>query len=239
MDAPQSITEQAETPQPPEYGEWIDAVLMCDRPTPAPVIFSGDPKEEQAALVRLFGAKMREAREELCNLSQSEAAKRLGYANPSKLSKIEWASDTNSVPLWLIVRAAQLYEVSLDWLFGLSEDFEIGTPRAAQPWLLDAWQKLRERDLASLEHLHREIAAVAEHISTLSSCAAEVADALSRLRERVPDFDEKMPASRLVGRVEQLQCRARAADGALRRFHLGPTNSARPPTPPTTRKEQP
>ena len=42
-------------------------------------------KQEKAAVVRVIGTRMREARE-LCNMSLSEASKRLGYANPSKLS---------------------------------------------------------------------------------------------------------------------------------------------------------
>ncbi|MFZ3017142.1 MAG: helix-turn-helix transcriptional regulator [Gallionella sp.] len=221
MDAPQPIAEQPETPQPPEYVDWIDAVLMCDQPAPAPVIFTDEPKIEQAALVRVIGDRLREARE-MCNWSQSEVARRLGYSNPSKLSKVEGATDTNSVPLWLIVRAARLYEVSVDFLFGLTDDFEGGAPPGAQDWLLDAWQKLRERDLAAFEHLHREIAAVSQHTSELVAGAVEVAAALDRLRSRVPTFDTEMPASALLGRVENLQARARAADGALKRFHLGP-----------------
>lgn len=64
-------------------------------------------KHDQSALVRTIGERLREARE-LNNLSQSEAAKRLGYSNPSKLSKVESATDTNSVPLWLIVGAARV-----------------------------------------------------------------------------------------------------------------------------------
>ena len=47
-------------------------------------------KQEKAAVVRVIGTRMREARE-LCNMSLSEASKRLGYANPSKLSKVELA----------------------------------------------------------------------------------------------------------------------------------------------------
>ena len=78
---------------------------------------AANTRMEQAAAVKTIGARMRQARE-LCNLSQSAAAKRLGYSNSSKLSKVEGATDTNSVPLWLILRAAKVYEVSIDFLFG-------------------------------------------------------------------------------------------------------------------------
>lgn len=231
MDTPQPTDALAETPQPPEYAEWLAVTLMADTPTPPPVIFSGNPKAEQAELVRVIGDRLRESRE-MCNLSQSESAKRMGYANPSKLSKVEGATDTNSVPLWLIVRAAKVYEVSVDFLFGLSDDFENREPPGAQSWLLDAWQKMRERDLAALEQLHREIAAVASHTAELVAGAAEVADALTRLRTRCPEFDD-LPASAVVGRIERLHERACVADGALKRFRLGPqTNHTQP------RKEQ-
>ncbi len=69
-------------------------------PIPATALLAVS-KHDQNKLVRTIGERLRVARE-LNNLSQSEAARRLGYANPSKLSKIEAAADTNSVPLWLI-----------------------------------------------------------------------------------------------------------------------------------------
>lgn len=219
MDAPTPTAEAEETSQRPENGEWLQS-LPWDEPAPTPVIFHSEPKRDQAELVHAIGARMRQARE-LCNLSQSAAAKRLGYQNPSKLSKVELATDTNSVPLWLIARAAKLYEVSLDFLFGFTDDWETGVPRGAQPWMLDAWEKARERDMAALVRLHEEIAAVSQYTSELVADASEVTQALYRLRTRVPAFDEEMPASALVVRIERLQENARAAESALKRFHLG------------------
>ena len=55
---------------------------------------------------------------ELCNLSQVEAARRLGRTRPS-CQKVEAATDTNSGPARLITAAAQVYEVSVDFLFGI------------------------------------------------------------------------------------------------------------------------
>jgi transcriptional regulator with XRE-family HTH domain len=84
----------------------------------------------QTEIVKTFGARMVEARE-LCGYSQKKAAKLLGYRNSSKLAKIEAASDTNSVPLWLIPKAAEVYEVSIDYLFGVSACWQ-REPIAAQ-----------------------------------------------------------------------------------------------------------
>ena len=203
----------------PAHSEWLADVLLAeDCPPPAPVIFGADPKRDQAALVRTIGDRLRESRE-LCNLSQSEAARRFGYANPSKLSKVELATDTNSVPLWLIVRAARVYEVSVDFLFGLSDDWEIGVPRGAQPWLMDAWEKARQRDMAALMRLHEEISAVSMHITALAASAIEVAEGLSTYRARNPLFDEAPASAMLAGRIERHAECARVAEGSLRRFH--------------------
>jgi len=182
-------------------------------------LFDDDPKREQAAAVKTIGARMRQARE-LCNLSQSAAARRLGYANPSKLSKVELATDTNSVPLWLIVRAARVYEVSVDYLFGVADDWETGVCRGVQGWMFDVWEKFRQRDLASLEHLHAEIAAVSTHLTAVAAGAHEVAQALDTLRARNPAFDDMPASGTLAGRLERLQERARAGELALKRFRL-------------------
>lgn len=74
-------------------------------------------KIEQSEIVKVIGTRLREARE-LCNMSQSVAATRFGYANSSKLAKVENATDTNSAPVWLILRASEVYEVSVDYLLG-------------------------------------------------------------------------------------------------------------------------
>lgn len=217
----------AETEAPnPAHSAWLaDVLLVEDCPPPAPVIFPSEPKRDQAALVRTIGGRLREARE-LCNLSQSEAARHFGYANPSKLSKVELATDTNSVPLWLIVRAARVYEVSVDFLFGLSDEWETGVPRGAQPWLMDAWQKARERDMAVLVRLHEEISAVSRQVTALAASAIEVAEGLSTYRARNPLFDEAPASAMLAGRIERHAEHARAAESALRRFHTSLRPSA-------------
>lgn len=204
------------------HSDWLENVLMAeDGPPPAPVLFVGTQKAEQLALVRVIGDRLRQARE-LCNLSQSVAAKRLGYSNSSKLSKVEGATDTNSVPLWLILRAAKVYEVSIDFLFGLTDEWETDVPRGTQEWLLNVWQKLRERDMAALDHLHREVMAVSQHTAALVAGVREAAEGLSTYRARNPGFDETPASATLAGRLERLQADAGDADTALKRFHRNP-----------------
>jgi len=217
---------QTTQPEPAERGwladmEWLsgdDSAETPDAESKA-AIFEAAPKLEQLQIVKTIGARMREARE-LCNISQITAAKRFGYANSSKLAKVEGASDTNSVPLWLIVRAAQMYEVSTDYLLGLTGDFEIGVQRGVTPWLLDRWEAARRRDLALLDRFHRRIEAVSRVIPEMAAGIEETAGAVARFREVNPEFDEMKCGARVEGCVERLQTSAKSARLTLKRLHL-------------------
>ena len=178
---------------------------------------------EQAAAVKTIGARMRQARE-LCNLSQSAAARRLGYSNPSKLSKVEGATNTNSVPLWLIVRASSVYEVSIDFLFGVTDDWELGArmtqERATSAWLFDAWEKARQRDMDVLRKLHNKVEAMEEAIALMLASTDDVGAALARFAELNPVFEDMKAGGRLVGAVERATDAAKNAKAKMTRFRV-------------------
>lgn len=180
-------------------------------------------RKEQSVIVRTIGARFRQARE-LCNLSQSVAAKRLGYKNPSKLSKVELATDTNSVPLWLIVRAAQVYEVSIDFLFGATDDWEVGArmtqERETSAWMYDAWEKMRRRDMAVLKQLHDRVQILSEAVTSMLSMAEEAGMALERFSELNPEFEDMRGGSRLVGAVGRANSAARNARAKMERYRI-------------------
>ena len=190
-----------------------------------PTALMAASKHDQSQLVSRIGQRLREARE-LNRLSQSEAARQLGYSNPSKLSKLESATDTNSVPLWLIHAASRLYCVSTDWLFGLSEDFEPDAPRSAQVWMLDAWQKMRERDMRILDGLHVEVVTVAQTTSDLVDGVRAMGDALSAFRTRNGEFDDMPASALLVGRLARLEAVARDAEAKLLKLRIAPKDAA-------------
>ncbi|WP_238512744.1 helix-turn-helix domain-containing protein [Pandoraea apista] len=180
-------------------------------------------RQEQAAAVKTIGARMRAARE-LCNLSQSAAARRLGYANPSKLSKVELATDTNSVPLWLIVRAARVYEVSVDFLFGATDDWEVGArmtqEREVSAWMFDAWEKARQRDMETLKRLHDRVQTLTDAVAVMLAASEDSSLALARFAELNPEFEEMRAGSRLVGAVERANESAKAAKTKMERFRM-------------------
>ncbi|MBL8474406.1 MAG: helix-turn-helix transcriptional regulator [Rhodocyclaceae bacterium] len=180
-------------------------------------------RQAQAAVVRTIGARMRAARE-LCNLSQSAAAKRLGYSNSSKLSKVEGATDTNSVPLWLILRAASVYEVSVDYLFGVSEDWEVGArmtqERETSAWMFDAWEAARRRDMDVLRRLHDKLSSMSESVSLMFDAISETEDALRAFESLNKRFADMRGGARLVNKVLRAVEAGNNAKARMARFKV-------------------
>lgn len=202
------------TEKTPKKSSQKPAVLIADDPT--------HPKHEQATVIKIIGQRMREARE-LCNMSQVMAARRLGYSNPSKLSKIESASDTNSVPLWVIARAAALYEVSVDFLFGLSSDWEASAratqERRVSAWLLGEFTRQQEVGMAVIRSLNDQVERLAALLPGLHAGALEVNRRLARCRELNPaGYQDLRGGSSLEGAVDELLDRAHQANEAYQRF---------------------
>lgn len=201
-----------------ENGGWLVEMLGVDvdREHVLPV-FGNDFKREQFDLVRVIGSRMREARE-LTNMSQSVAARRLGYRAPGKLAKIENASDTCSVPAWTILRAARLYDVSIDFLFGLSQDFDDTAHRPVAGWLADALEVSRRRDLELISRLHDEVRLVTRSLPVLHERAKDVEAAITSFRVINQDFDDARGGARVLGTVERLLSSALGALNELRRL---------------------
>jgi len=188
-------------------------------------------RKEQAAMVRTIGERMRQARE-LCNLSQSAAAKRLGYANPSKLSKVEAATDTNSVPLWLIRKAAEVYEVSVDFLFGFTDDWEVGArmtqEREVSAWLAKALSDARERDLVALKQLNDRLTVLRDAVAIGIAMNREADAALERFIQLNPEFAEDMRGSnRLVSAVKNAVAAAHQSGAKLAKLKLDCKDAAK------------
>lgn len=170
---------------------------------------------EQAAVVRAIGHRLREARE-LCNLSQIDAAKRLGYANSSGLAKLERATDVRSVPLWVIQRAARVYRVSLDYLFGASDDWEGAFDGVER--LADQLAELRERDLRALALHRREVERTVEAAAPLLEAAEALAEALTAYRRLNPTFEDSPGSAPVAGRLDRLLRQSRRSALALGRI---------------------
>ena len=162
----------------------------------------------RAALAKNMGIRLRASRESI-GMAQGEAARRLGYANQTKLAKIEGGTDTNSVPHWMVLRAARLYDVSIDYIYGESDDWELSA-RALQErdmakWMMEAWEAGRQKDLEVLRKLKIRMNAISETVTGLFSASQDVQDAFRRFIELNSEtFDEMRGGNRLLVAVDRL-----------------------------------
>lgn len=204
-----------------------DMASASRQETAAPAV-DGKPevderKIETQALVKVIGARMREARE-LAGFSLSEAAKHFGYRNPSKLSKIELATDTDSVPILTILKAATLFDVSIDFLFGVSDDWErdprVARERQVARWLHDHLEAARARDAAAFVELARKVEAVTTHVQCLADGADQTLAAFERFEDLNASFEDMLGGAKLQATVQRLATAGREARQVLRRLHL-------------------
>jgi transcriptional regulator with XRE-family HTH domain len=159
-------------------------------------------RSKQIQVVKIFGERVREARE-LCGFSQVKAAELLGYQNSSKLAKIEGATDTNSIPIWLIVRAAHIYDVSCDFLFGISDDWErdpvVSQQRQVGRWLFDHWEKAKLAEVNAIRMLSNKICTLEKMASKLLNRSQENLEMLRKVQELNPEvFDELKGGAKLL-----------------------------------------
>lgn len=180
-------------------------------------------KVDQMELVKTIGSQLKKARE-LCHYSQTTAAKKLGYLNSSKLAKIERASDTHSVPLWLILRASSVYEVSVDFLFGLTkDDWEYDAvktqERIVSPWLWTFYQKAYSREMAALSSLNKKISMVAGAVNSNSESLEHVVKAFERFKQANPRFEDEARCGALLERsIQEALKTANESKSQLERF---------------------
>lgn len=179
-------------------------------------------RAEQAEMVKVMGARFKEARE-ICNMSQIFAAQKLGYSNSSKLAKIEGSSDTISVPLWVIRRASRLYDVSIDFLFGETDDWERDITASRQNnvarWLVEYGKKADAAKISAFLVLNNKISALEKAVDIAVKRSAENLTVLRRIQELNPEFDELRGGSKLVLCAQESVSDANKALAELKRFH--------------------
>lgn len=189
-------------------------------------VFESPSKHARLEVLRVLGSRLRAARE-LCQLSQIAASRRLG-CEASRLARIESATDTNSVPLWLIRRAAEVYEVGAGYLLGEggADDWETGyrmtQEREVSAWLAKAWADARVHDVQARLQLEARVSAIRETVDASIDAARELDAALKRFVELNPAFEEDMRGSnRMANAVEGVAVAAAQANAKMTRIGLG------------------
>jgi transcriptional regulator with XRE-family HTH domain len=181
---------------------------------------------ERVELARKVGARLKAARE-LAGLGQKDAAHRLGYVNPSKLNRIEYATDASgAVPLWLVARAALLYETTTDYLLGVVDDFEhddepalSAAGRAVLGLMRDQWERQRARDVRAIVGAIQRVAELESHCVELTRLATGTETALRRVAELNPQWPDMPGGAPLAHHVKETARAARRLCRALTRLH--------------------
>ncbi|MGL5289399.1 MAG: helix-turn-helix domain-containing protein [Aeromonas sp.] len=185
---------------------------------------SGLPsRQEQAELAKSVGVRLREARE-MAGMSQLSAAKHIGYANSTKLSKIESGKHSSQIPIWVLKRAALVYDVAIDYLLGVSETMEQEDGRHAalremMTHMREDWERLRQRDVLVQASMLNRIKYVETGVMLIKQETAAASEAMERVIELNPqEWQEVKGGARLAADIERAAAAARTASNNIKRF---------------------
>jgi len=180
-------------------------------------------RAEQAELAHAVGARLKEAREMAC-LSQQQAARMLGYSNSTKLSKIESGRHSSQIPLWVLKRAAELYDVSPDYLTGITETMERDEDkhslmREMMVHMRESWESMRMRDVAVQGAMLERVKSIEDGLALVDAENQEAREAMQRFIElnRKAWLDMRGGA-RLESAVERAAEASRHSRARVKRF---------------------
>ncbi|WP_446810555.1 helix-turn-helix domain-containing protein [Methylomonas sp. 2BW1-5-20] len=158
--------------------------------------------QEKSDIVKTFGQRMTTARE-MCGLTGLQAAALLGYQNSSKLSKIEHASDGDTIPSFLPYKASIVYNCSIDYLFGLSDDWQRDPVTAQECHIQRALEQVTVDENNAIRDLFDQLSKVEQAATVAFNRFGEIKRLVNRFREINPEFDELKLGAKLLRVVEE------------------------------------
>jgi transcriptional regulator with XRE-family HTH domain len=178
--------------------------------------------KDEVAILKIVGGRLAEARE-LCKLPRHVAADRLGIPD-DLLAKIESGVDVETIPLKLVRLASLVYDVSVDYLFGFSDDWETD-PKTRQDREFAAYIHREQtqwfsRWAVKQLHLERQVEALAAVVGVLPAEIEAIAGALDVFQAMNPDFDRLPAGSQLQYRIRKAHVSAQVARRALIRHKV-------------------
>jgi transcriptional regulator with XRE-family HTH domain len=180
--------------------------------------------KDEVAIIKIVGGRMAEARA-LCKLPRHVAAERLGIAD-DLLAKIEEGVDVETMPLKLVRQASLVYDVSVDFLFGFSNDWEVTEEtkqdREFAAYLHQAQTQLFSRWAVKQMRLERQVEAMAPAAGTLTDEIEAIVEALNTFKGMNPEFDKLPAGSMLQYRINRAGEKANEARRALIRHQVTP-----------------
>ncbi|QSB02665.1 hypothetical protein JWZ98_06935 [Methylomonas sp. EFPC1] len=179
---------------------------------------ANDLFQEKSEIVKTFGQRMTMARE-MCGLSGLQAAELLGYQNSSKLSKIEHASDPETIPAFLPYKAAIVYQVSMDYLFGLASDWQRDPVTAQEQQIKRALEEVTADENNAIRNLFDQLTIVEQAAEVAFNRFGEIKKIVNRFREINPEFDELKLGAKLLRVVDEASSEVAAVGRKLAAYH--------------------
>lgn len=184
----------------------------------------------EVAILHTVGLRLKKARG-LCQFSQKKAAELLDI-DVDFLKLIEISIGIDSIPLKLIHKASVIYDVSTDYLFGFSEDWEnseeVKHQRNIGHWVYQAQLESFGRLGNEIVHQQRKIEALTNAVTQTLSAILETETALTRFRELNPEYDSMRAGAMLVSRIEAAKQVVEDAQVKLVRCKAIPRNKPSP-----------
>lgn len=155
---------------------------------------------ERAELAKKVGERFKEARE-LVPMTQIDAAEQLGFSNSSQLAKIE-GGYSGTVQFYTIWKAAQLYDVSVDFLSGLSDDWErdpvVYQERKIGKWLHERAVRAAAKEINNTRILGNRLAVVERAVSFGLSGIMQLKSVIDDFAAKNEGFDDMRLGAKLL-----------------------------------------
>jgi CRISPR/Cas system CSM-associated protein Csm2 small subunit len=165
--------------------------------------------KQEIAILKVIGSRMREARG-LCGesasspLSLNDASKMLGV-DREFLQRLESGIDVENCPLRLVKKAAELYDISIDYLFDMSDDWENSDEVKWQRQIGRGLHEYHMQELAKLaaeyQRQQRKQEVLIDVVSKLLPAITDVFDSLQTFKKANRRFEEMKVGSQLAYRV--------------------------------------
>lgn len=172
----------------------------------------------KVALRKVTGARMFAARA-LAGMTQTDAAKALGYKNSAQLS--QWEQCKRPPPLHMAIRAAELYSVPVDYLLGVSDqtlrDPAMGLRAATVRGIRGIVNGLAETLVASISNHAALVGPDAVCSRGVLAGGSELIEAI-RAAQRDPAFEEVKGLARVARLAGEFEQRLRDVAKAIKRF---------------------
>ncbi len=172
---------------------------------------------------KVIGERIVEARG-ITGYSQNALAKKLGYANSSRLNKIEKGVDIKSISIFLVKKLARVLGVSTDFILGESRDWERNVSvchgRDITNMVMEEWAKQHINDVKAITYMQRKIDIVHHALGLIVPAMDELNKVFTRFLELNPKFDNMKGGASLVGSISRLGFSVNNAKDSFRRYQL-------------------